>query len=533
MNPMKSKVISLEQAAELIPDRAVMSVSSSSGLGCPDAMLRAIGERFNAHGHPTGITAIHPIAAGDMYGIKGIDHIAEDGLLARVIAGSYPSGPSSMESPKIWRMIYENRVQAYNVPSGVLFDMHRDAAAHRPGVFTKVGMDTFVDPNRQGCKMNEAATEDIVSRVDLGGESWLHFRNIPPNVALVRGTTADENGNISMEHEGAYLGVLDQALAAHNNGGIVIAQVKRVAEAGSIPTQSVHLPSTLVDYIVVDSEQRQTTETLYDPSLSGEIHVPLSTLEIIPFGTEKVIARRAACELGEGDVVNLGFGISALVPRVVLEESCHGSVNWAIEQGAVGGVPLGGFAFGCSMNPSAIMPSPHQFIFFQGGGMDLTMLSFMQVDVQGNVNVSRLAAKPHVTAGCGGFVDIITRVPRIVFCGTFTAGGLKTEYRDRRLSILQEGKVSKFVPEVEHVTFSGSEALRKHQDITYITERCVIKLLPEGLTVTEVVPGIDVQRDILDKAEISLHVSDELREMDAELLSDAPIGLGDRLTRES
>ena len=528
---MKQKVISAEEAARLVNDRAVVSVSSSSGLGCPDAVLKAIGARFRAEGKPAGLTTLHPIAAGDMYGIDGIDHIAEDGLLERVLAGSYPSGPSSRESPKIWKMIIENRVAAYNIPSGILFDMHRDVAAHRPGVFTRVGMDTFVDPRRQGCRMNEATTDEIVKLVELDGEEWLHFRNFAPDVAVIRGTTADERGNISMEHEGAYLGVLDQALAARNNGGIVIAQVKRVTEAGSIPAQAAYVPSTLVDYVVVDPEQKQTTDTDYDPSISGEIRTPIDTLEPVPFGTEKVIARRAACELRDGDIVNLGFGISALVPYVLIEEGCHGRVTWAIEQGAVGGVPLGGFAFGCAMNPDAIMPSPYQFIFFQGGGMDATMLSFMQVGADGSVNVSRLAAKPHVTAGCGGFVDIVARVPKIVFCGTFTAGGLKTEYRNGRLAILQEGKVAKFVPEVEHVTFSGRRAVGLEQVVRYVTERCVIDLLPEGLTVTEIAPGIDLERDVLARAEVELKVSESVREMESELLVEAPIELQRRLQR--
>lgn len=376
--------------------------------------------------------------------------------------------------------------------------------------------------------MNASATDDIVSLVELNGETWLHFPNIPPEVAIIRGTTADLRGNISMEHEGAYLGVLDQALAARTNGGTVIAQVKRITENGSIPAQSVYVPETLVDYVVADAHQRQTTEIDYDPSLSGEIRKPIDTLEPVPFGTEKVIARRAACELADGYTVNLGFGISALVPRVLIEEGCLERVTWVIEQGAVGGVPLGGFAFGCAMNPHAIMPSPYQFIYFQGGGMDVAILSFMQVDAAGNVNVSQLAAKPHVTAGCGGFVDIVARVPKIVFCGAFTAGGLKAEYSGERLAIRQEGKAAKFVPEVEHVTFSGREALRSGQDVTYITERCVLKLTADGLTVTELAPGVDLQRDLLGRAEIPLRVAESPRELDRRLLSEAPFGLAER-----
>lgn len=511
------KVISAGRAAALVPAGATVSVSSSSGLGCPDAVLAALGARFRDSGEPRDLTMIHPIAAGDMYGIGGIDHLAQDGLIRRVIAGSYPSGPSNRESPAIWKMIIENRVAAYNVPSGILFDMHRDVAAKRPGVLTRVGLDTFVDPRRQGCRMNEAAREDIVEVVQFRGEEWLFFPNIVPHVTIIRGTTADERGNISMEHEGAYLGVIEQALAARTNGGIVIAQVKRLTQAFSIPTQRAYVPSTLVDYVVVEPEQMQTTGTLYDPAISGEIRRPVSTFEPVPAGIEKVIARRAAQELDPGDIVNLGFGISALVPRVLIEENRQDQVTWAIEQGATGGVPLTDFAFGCAVNAEAILASPYQFTLFQGGGIDVTLLSFMQVDRSGNVNVSRLAAKPHVTAGCGGFVDIVTAVKKIVFCGTFTAGGLDVRIEDGTVRIEREGKVNKFVPQVEHVTFSGARGSARSQDVTYVTERCVIKLLPEGLTVTEVAPGIDVDTQVLGRTGFPLRVADDLRTMDAHL----------------
>lgn len=524
---MKSKIISADAAAALIPDGAVVSVSSSSGLNCPDAVLAAIGRRFVAQGAPRNITTIHPIAAGDMYGIDGIDHIAHDGLLKMVVAGSYPSGPSNRESPRIWKMINEDRVAAYNVPSGILFDMHRDMAAKRPGVLTKVGMDSFVDPRRNGCKMNAAAKQDIVQVVQFAGDEWLYFPNIVPQIAIIRGTTADERGNISMEHEGAYLGVIEQALAVRNNGGIVIAQVKRTTAAFSIPMQKVYVPSTLVDYVVVDPEQMQATETRYDPVISGGTRLPMSAFDTVEHGFEKVIARRAAMELAPDSIVNLGFGISALVPRVLIEEGATGRVTWAIEQGAVGGVPLTGFVFGCAANAEAMIASPYQFTFFQGGGMDYGLLSFMQVDGDGSVNVSRLAAKPHVTAGCGGFVDIVTAVKNIVFCGTFTAGGLDVQLENGKVNIVRDGKVSKFVREIEHVTFSGRQGVKKGQNVMYITERCVIRLTPEGLVVTEIAPGVDLKKHILERSELPLKVAPHLKTMDARLFAEGKVGLYD------
>jgi propionate CoA-transferase len=522
---MKNKVITARQAAELVKNDDVVSISSSSGLGCPDKVLKALGERFDEVGLPTNITTLNPIAAGDMYGIKGIDHIAKPGLLSRILAGSYPSGPSSLPMPAIWKMIVENQLAAYNIPSGIMFDMHRDAAAKRPGVLTKVGIGTFVDPAFQGCAMNaKAAATPVVRKETFDGQEWLYFPAIAPSVAIIRATTADEKGNLTYEHEGALLGGLDQALAARNNGGIVIAQVKRVVKAGSLKPHDVHVPCNLVDFIVVDSEQWQTTQTVYDPAISGEIAQALSSFENQPFSAEKVIARRSAMELASGSVANLGFGISANVPRILLEEGLHGEVTWAIEQGAIGGMPLLGFAFGCASNADAIMASSNQFTYFQGGGFDTTLLSFLQVDQNGSVNVSKLGAKPYLTAGCGGFVDITAHAQNIVFSGFFTAGA-QLEVGNGKLKILKEGKTRKFVIQGEHITFSGVVGRQRDQCVTYVTERCVLSLENDGLMVTEIAPGIDLQRDVLDQSEITLKVSPFLREMDAAIFTDAPMRL--------
>jgi acyl CoA:acetate/3-ketoacid CoA transferase len=519
------KHITPAEAAALIPDGAVVSVSSSSGLGCPDLMLRAIGERFDATGHPRNITTLHPIAAGDMSGIKGIDHIAKKGLLKRIIGGSYPSGPSTSEPPLIWQMITNNDIPAYNIPSGIMFDMHREAAAKRAGVLTKIGLDTFVDPKRQGCAMNAAAAEQpVVKRVTFEGDEWLYFPPIVPQVTIIRATTADERGNLTYEHEGATLGGLDQALAARNNDGIVIAQVKRITKEGSLKPHDVRVPGMLVDYIVVDPDQMQTTQTLYDPAISGEIFHPLDTFRLPEFNIQKVIARRVAQELQSGSCVNLGFGISANVPRILIEEGLHGAVTWVIEQGAVGGVPLLDFAFGCASNADAYMPSPYQFTYFQGGGFDASLLSFLEIGRDGSVNVSRLTFRPHVTAGAGGFVDITARAKKIVFSGMFNAGA-KLSISDGRLVIDKEGKLKKLVNEVEHVTFSGKRAVEQGQDITYVTERCVLKLTPRGLVLTEIAPGVDLQTQILDQSEFALIVADDLRLMDAKLFGEADIGL--------
>ena len=519
------KVLSLAEAAGRIPDEAVITISASSGLGCPDAMLAAIGERFLTTGTPKNLTTVHPIAAGDMYGIDGIDHLARDGLLKRIIAGSLPSGPSRMDSPRIWQMIHDNRVEAYNLPSGIIFHMHREAAAKRPGILTKTGMDTFVDPLLLGGRMNEKTTENIVSRVTFDGDTWLFFRSIDMDVAIIRGTTADEDGNISTEHEGSFLGIYDQVLAAHNNGGIVIAQVKRLVQAGTIPPQQVRVPGVVVDYVVLDPAQMQTTNTLYDPAISGEIRPPDNVFHLAPWGPPKAIARRAAMELRHGDAVNLGFGISAMVPRILLEEGLSRAVTWVIEQGAVGGIPLMDFQFGCAGGAQAIMSSADQFTYFQGGGFDKSLLSFLEIDSDGNVNVSRLQARPHITAGVGGFIDITATARHIIFIGYFTTGGLRLAIDNGQLHIEREGKVQKLVPHVEHVTFSGKRARQQGQHVTYITERCVLRLESHGLTVTEIAPGIDLDRDILGQTAIPLHISPALRKMDHRLFFSDRMGM--------
>lgn len=520
-----SKIVSVRDAVRRIEDGAVLSVSSSSTLGCPDAVLKAIGERFDHEGHPRDVTALHPIAAGDVYGVKGMDHIAKDGLLSRVLAGSYPSGPSSVEMPEIWKMIVEDRVAAYNVPSGIMFDMHREAAAHRPGVLTKVGLDTFVDPTRQGCAMNKCGeAAPIVSRTEFAGETWLHFPNVVPNVAIIRATTADERGNLTYEHEGAYLGGLEQAICVRNNGGIVIAQVKRVTANGSLRPHDVRVPGHLIDFVVVDPDQKQTTETLYDPAISGEVMRPWNSFAMAEYGVEKVIARRAAQELRHGMTANLGFGISAMIPRVLLEEGHPDAVTWAIEQGAVGGVPLTGFAFGCASNADAFVPSPQQFIYFQGAGFDMSFLSFLEVDIEGNVNVSKLGKKPYLTAGCGGFVDITARAKNIVFSGWFEAGA-KINLTEDAVEIAAPGKFTKMVDEVEHVTFSGRRAREQGQNVIYVTERCVIRLTGNGLLATEIMPGIDPQDHIVGPSKGRVQVAENATVMPKSLLSEAPMGL--------
>jgi propionate CoA-transferase len=516
-------VLTGAEAAKLIPDSAVISVSSSSGLGCPDAVLEAIGQRYEENGSPANLTTMHPIAAGDMYGIKGIDHLCRPGQLRRVIAGSYPSGGSKLDPPLIRELIHNDRIQALNIPSGVLFQMHRAASTGQPGVLTEVGLGTYADPRLEGGKMN-AVTDDFVQLMKINGNEYLFYPAIEIDVAVIRATTADPGGNLSYEQECSTLGALDQAYAAHNKGGIVIAQVKRLSDT-QLSTQAVRVPGILVDAIVLDPDQMQTTQTTYDPALSGEIHRDLDDIEPVEFGLEKIIARRAAAELQVDAVVNLGFGISAAVPRVLLEEGHADDVTWVIEQGAVGGFPATGFAFGCALNPQALMQSIDQFTLLQGGGFDVAMLSFLEVSGAGDVNASWLPTRPHVTAGIGGFNDIITRAPKIVYSGYFTAGKKDIQIEDGQLKIISDGPIAKFVPNVAQISFSGEMGRKRHQEVLYITERCVIELTEAGLTLIEIAPGIDLEKDVLRKADVPLLVSPDLALMPAALFRPEPMGL--------
>lgn len=517
-------VLSAREAADLLRDGDIVTVSSSSGLGCPDAVLAGIGQRFAETHSPRGLTTIHPIAAGDMYGVLGIDHLAHPGLLSTVIAGSYPSGPSSAEPPRIWQMIERDEVNAYNFPSGVLFQLHRAAAARQPGVFSQVGIDTFIDPRREGGRMNASTPAEHVRVVELDDGEWLFYPSIVPDVAIIRATTADEFGNLTFEDEGSPLGALDQAYAVHNNGGIVIAQARRLAKGRSLHPQQVRVPGILVDAVVIAPDQLQTTQTQNDPTISGQLRSPIGQLPPVPFSLEKVIARRAARELQAGEIVNLGFGVSALVPHILVEERRAQEVSWVIEQGAVGGVPLLDFAFGCAQNPDAIMQSVDQFTLLQGGGFHRSLLSFLQVDRHGNVNVNLLPGKRHVTAGVGGFADITSSAPEIAFVGSFTAGRRDIRLDGGALDIRQDGAI-KFVDEVASVTFSGRRALVRGQRVKYITERCVLELTSDGLVVVEVAPGVDLERDVLAHAGFPLLVASDLRPMQHDLFLPDPIGL--------
>lgn len=517
-------VITVEQAAALIPDEAVVSVSSSSAIGLPEKTLAAIGAHFEATGHPRNITSLHCINSGDMSdGLEGSNYLARPGLLKRIIGGSFPAGPSKMAKPPVREMLETNQIEAYMIPSGLMYQMHRAAAAKQPGVLTDVGIGTYLDPRVEGGKMNDVSP-DLISLQEIDGKTWLFVPAIGVDVSIIRATTADPYGNLTFEDEASLLGTLDLAYAAHNNGGIVIAQVKRLSDSKH-PAREVHIPGVLVDAIVVDPDQRQVAGIDYDPALAGTEVKSLDEIDRVEFGIQKVIARRAAMELAQYDIANLGFGVSANVPRILMEEDLDGQVTWIIEQGAVGGFPVTGKPFGAAYNPDAIVQSSDQFTLLQGGGIDIALLSFMEVSGSGDINVSRMPSATHVTAGVGGFADITAHAKHLVFSGQFTAGKKDIRLGDGRLEIITDGSIPKFVPEIAQITWSGNVGRERGQKVLYVTERCVLELREGGPTVIEVAPGVDLQRDVLDKAAIELQVAADLKEMDPRIFTDAPMSL--------
>jgi acyl CoA:acetate/3-ketoacid CoA transferase len=489
------KIVSAEEAVAHIPDGATVSISGAWML-VPDKTLAALEARFLATGHPRNLTATFLLCPGGTPDQPGIERLAHEGLLMRTIGGSYPNLPSS----RLRRLIEENRVAAYNPPAGLVAGWHRDIAAGRPGPITRTGLGTFVDPRVEGARMNAAASEDMLRIVSIEGAEYLHWPSAPVDVAMIRATSADESGNLTMEHEPAALLAFAQAAAARASGGQVIAQVKCVVPRGTLRPHEVKIPGALVDRAIVEPNGLQAGGIAFDPSLCG---VERGQFEPRMPGSEsnRWIARRAARELAEGDVVVLGYGLSALVPHLMLADNKFDRFTFTIEQGSWGGLPLTDFGFGSSANPAAILDAISQFDLLQGGCFDTALLSFLQVDERGRVNVHKLDARPALSAGIGGFLDIAANAPRLVLMGYFSAGGLKTRIDDERVTIESEGRMKKFVRRLDHVSYDP--AFARNREVLYITERAVFRLEDGQVVLTEVAPGIDIERDILAQMEFA------------------------------
>lgn len=513
---MSIRIMTAKEAVKLVESNRTLCTEGFVGAALAEELLLELQNRYRETGSPRDLTLIYAAGQGDG-NERGLNHLGEEGLLFRTIGGHWNL------SGRLQKLALENKMEAYNLPQGVISQMYRDIAAGRPTI-SHVGLDTFVDPRLDGGKLNTVTTKDMVRLIEINGNEYLNYDQLPLDYAFIRGTFADERGNISMERECTNLGVLAIAEAVKNCSGMVIVQVEKVVKAGTLDPRYVRIPGALVDVVVPVSDRKyhmQTFGTQYDPALSGTSALSRRPTPL-KMDIRKLIGRRCIMELKEGTIVNLGIGLSEIVAAVAYEEEIGETVTFTIEGGVTGGMVLSGMDFGAAAAPECMMDQASMFDFYDGGGLDEAFLGLAQCDRLGNINVSRFGSR---IAGCGGFIDISQNAKKVVFCGTFTAKNLEVKAEDGTLAIVREGEIDKFVNEVMQVTFSSERARRSGQEILYITERAVFEMTADGIMLTEIAPGIDLQKDVLDHMEFECAVSKDLKRMDARIFREGKMGL--------
>lgn len=510
-------IVSAIDAVQFIADGDTVIIGGSGGgHAVPEALIVALERRYLADTQPKGITIVHPVGLGDE-ATQGVSRLAHEGLLKRIVTGSL------VDSPLVEDLARRNLIEAYTLPQGALSQLMREMAAGRPGLITHSGLNTFADPRLGGGKQSARAREDLIEIITISEREWMFYKPFQVDVCFLRGTTADEDGNVTMEQEAVFGEMLSMAQATRRAGGIVIVQVKRVAERNTLPPKQVKIPGILVDLVVVDPDQVQSYLTPYSPAFAGELRMPVSQMAPLPFGPRKVIVRRAALELFQKAVCNLGSGMSTGLAMVAAEENILDRVVLTNEQGLIGGAPATGVEAGAATNYVAMIDQPYQFDFYDGGGLDLAFLSFAEVDRDGNVNVSRFGDR---IIGFGGFINISQNAKSVIFSGTFTAGGLGIDWPNGATRIVREGRVPKFVDRVQQVSYNASYGRERGQSVLYVTERAVFRRTADGLELAEIAPGIDLERDLFANMGFRPKLSADLRTMDARLFKDEPMGLG-------
>ena len=511
-----SKVLGVRDAVGLVRDGATVVIGGSgAGHALPQRFIDELATVYVAEGRPRDLTTVRVVGIGD-FADRGFSQLGLPGLQRRTI------GSNIGNEPRLGALVEANELEAYSFPQGVLSQLMREIAAGRPGLVTSVGLGTYVDPRQTGGRQNARTTEELVEVVTLRGREWLLYHAFPIDVAVIRGTTADEDGNLTMEGEAIQGEMLAMAMAARNSGGIVVAQVRQLAPRGSLPQRSVKVPGALVDHVYVDPDQWQTYITRDSPYYAGTLRKPVAGDPPLPLDVRKLIARRSLLEFPPGAICNLGFGISQLIGRVAWEEGITNRLVLTVEQGIFGGVPVAGNEGGAGFNYQALIDQPDMFGFYDGGGLDIASLSFAEVDAEGNVNVHAFEGR---VRGPGGFPNISTLTPRVNFVGTLTAQGLELGIGVDGVRVIREGSLPKFVPQVREISFNGRLARERRQRVRYVTDRAVFALEPDGLVLTEIAPGIDLGRDVLSQMGFGPRVADPLPLMDRRLYADGPMGL--------